>query len=490
MWCNMADIKENSKFDLKQKSLAQKSLDYHSAKPAGKISVVSSKKCDTQEELSLAYTPGVAEPCLEIKKNKDDVWKYTNRGNMVAVVTDGTAVLGLGDIGPYAGLPVMEGKAVLFKKFADVDAFPICLQNVRQNKNHGSSEVGENDNCNAGHSDVDKIVEAVKQLEPNFGGINLQDIAAPACFEIEERLKKETDIPIFHDDQHGTAIISLAALLNGLKLSGKKISEIKVVVNGAGAAGIACSKFYEYAGVKRKNIFMCDRKGLIYAGRKDDMNRYKEYFAQNSNNLSIINKGKKDGEITLAEALKGADVFLGVSVANCVTEEMVKKMADKAIIFAMANPVPEIMPELAKKAGAFIVATGRSDVDNQVNNVLGFPGIFRGALDVRATNITEEMKFAASQALAEIANEEVPAAIKKFLEKAYPRDAKKKLFDAKNPLSREYVIPKPFDPRVVPRVARGVAEAAFKYKVARVKVNDLNDFDQYEKEVFERVNLH
>ncbi len=449
--------------DLKQKSLA-----YHSAKPAGKIAVVSSKKCDTQEELSLAYTPGVAEPCLEIKKNPEEVWKYTNRGNMVAVVTDGTAVLGLGDIGPYAGLPVMEGKAVLFKKFADVDAFPICLQNVR-NKD--------------GHSDVNKIVEVVKQLEPNFGGVNLEDIAAPACFEIEERLKKETEIPIFHDDQHGTAIISLAALLNGLKLSGKKISEIKVVVNGAGAAGIACSKFYEYAGVKHKSIFICDRKGLIYSGRKEDMNHYKKYFAQNSR------------EMTLAEALKGADVFLGVSVANVVNGQMIKSMADKAIVFAMANPVPEIMPDAAKKAGAFIVATGRSDFDNQVNNVLGFPGIFRGALDVRAINITEEMKFAASTALAEIANEEVPASIKKFLEKAYPRDAKKGLFDGKtdgkknNPLSNEYVIPKPFDPRVVPRVAKGVAEAAVKHKVARIKVNDSNDFDRYEIQVFDRVKL-
>ena len=442
--------------------LKQKSLDYHSAKPAGKISVVSSKKCDTQEELSLAYTPGVAEPCLEIKKSPEEVWKYTDRGNMVAVVTDGTAVLGLGDIGPHAGLPVMEGKAVLFKKFADVDAFPICLQNVR-NKD--------------GHSDVNKIVEAVKQLQPNFGGVNLEDIAAPACFEIEERLKKETEIPIFHDDQHGTAIISLAALLNGLKLLGKKISEIKVVVNGAGAAGIACSKFYEYAGVKRKNIFMCDRKGLIYSGRKEDMNHYKKYFAQNSR------------EMTLAEALKGADVFLGVSVANVVNGQMIKSMADKAIVFAMANPVPEIMPDAAKKAGAFIVATGRSDFDNQVNNVLGFPGIFRGALDVRAVNITEEMKFAASTALAEIANEEVPFAIKKFLAKAYLKDAKKKMFDAKNPLHADYVIPKPFDPRVVPRVARGVAEAAVKHKVARIKVNDSNDFDGYEMQVFDRVKL-
>lgn len=475
----MADLKQNLKPDLREKSLA-----YHAAKPAGKIAVVSSKKCDTQEELSLAYTPGVAEPCLEIKKNISDVWKYTNRGNMVAVVTDGTAVLGLGDIGPHAGLPVMEGKAVLFKKFADVDAFPICLQNVRVGS--GKGENGENKkNWNVGHSDVDKIVEAVKQLEPNFGGINLEDIAAPACFEIEERLKKETEIPIFHDDQHGTAIISLAALLNGLKLSGKKISEIKVVVNGAGAAGIACSKFYGYAGVKRKNIFMCDRKGLIYTGRKEDMNKYKEYFAQSP----------QAGEVNLAEAMKGADVFLGVSVANVVNEQMVKSMADKAIIFAMANPVPEIMPELAKKAGAFIVATGRSDYDNQVNNVLGFPGIFRGALDVRAVNITEEMKFAASQALAEIANEEVPASIKKFLEKAYPRDAKKGLFDGKtdgkrnNPLSNEYVIPKPFDPRVVPRVARGVAQAAAKHKAARIKVNDSNDFDMYEKQVYNRVKL-
>jgi malate dehydrogenase (oxaloacetate-decarboxylating)(NADP+) len=442
---------------MSKKNIKKKSLDYHSSLPRGKIGIVSTKQCSTQEDLSLAYTPGVADPCIEIKNKEDNVWKYTNRGNAIAVVTDGTAVLGLGDIGPEASIPVMEGKAVLFKKFADVDAFPICLQNVRKRD---------------GHTNPDAVVDVVKKIEPGFGGINLEDIASPACFEIEERLKKELDIPVFHDDQHGTAIISLAALLNGLELVGKKISEIKVVVNGAGAAGIACAKFYEHAGVRRKNIFMCDRHGVVYNGRKVDMNKYKNEFAQDTDSRG------------LSDAIKGADVFLGVSVANVVSESMVKSMADKSILFAMANPVPEIMPRKAKKAGAYIVATGRSDFDNQVNNVLGFPGIFRGALDCHARSITEDMKMAASRALAEITREEVPNSVKKFLLKAYKADAKRGMFNGKNPLSKDYVIPKPFDPRVVPRLARGVAEAAMRNKVARVKIKNLR---RYEREVSKRV---
>jgi len=434
-------------------------LDYHAALPRGKIGITATKSCSTQADLSLAYTPGVAEPCLAIKQNKENVWKYTGKGNNVAVITDGSAVLGLGNIGAEAALPVMEGKAVLFKKFADIDAFPICLRSA---------------NGKDGHSGAGAIIEAVKMLEPAFGGINLEDIASPACFEIEERLKKSLNIPVFHDDQHGTAIISLAALLNGLELTGKKISEIKVVVNGAGAAGIACAKFYENAGVKHKNIIMCDRHGIVYHGRKMDMNSYKGYFAQDTDARS------------LTDAIKCADVFLGVSAGNVVSEKMVKSMNDMAMVFAMANPVPEIMPQKAKKADAYIVATGRSDFSNQVNNVLGFPGIFRGALDCNARSITEKMKVAASQALAEIAREKVPKDVGKFLSLAYRKDAKRGMFNGNNPLAADYVIPKPFDPRVVPRVAKYVAEAAMKDKVARYRIGNIG---RYEKEVAKRIML-
>ena len=377
----------------------------------GKLEVTGKIEVKDQSGLSLAYTPGVAEPCKDIAEDPEKVYEYTVKGNMVAVVTDGTAVLGLGNIGPAAALPVMEGKALLFKSFAGVDAFPICLNTT----------------------EVEEIVHIVTMLEPSFGGINLEDIAAPACFEVERKLKERLSIPVFHDDQHGTAVIVLAALLNALKITGKELADISVVINGAGAAGIAIVKIMLSAGVK--NIIICDRKGIIYQGRPEGMNWAKEEMAE------VTNKENKKGD--LAAALVGADVFIGVSTANVVTPEMVESMNKDPIIFALANPVPEIDPKVAKEAGARVVGTGRSDYPNQINNVLAFPGIFRGALDVRATDINEEMKLAAARALAEIIPEEE--------------------------LSADYIIPKPFDPRVAPAVARAVAEAARESGVARVK---------------------
>ncbi len=364
-------------------------------------------------DLSLAYSPGVAEPCKDIYEDKNRVYEYTMKGNTVAVVSDGTAVLGLGNIGPEAALPVMEGKAVLFKSFAGVDAFPICLNT----------------------SDVDQIVQTVKLLEPTFGGVNLEDIAAPNCFIIEERLKKETNIPIFHDDQHGTAIVTVAGLVNALKLTRKTMSSIKVVVNGAGSAGIAIIKLLNRFGVK--DIIMCDSKGAIYEGRPYGMNRVKAEVAHFTNRQQI--------EGSLEEAVKGMDVFIGVSVEGALTPDMVKSMNEDPIIFAMANPVPEIMPDDAKAAGAQVIGTGRSDFANQVNNVLAFPGIFRGALDTRATHINEEMKIAAVYAIANLIQ---------------PTE-----------LSDDYVIPAPFDPRVAPAVAASVAKAAMETGVARIEVN-------------------
>ncbi len=436
--------------------LEQNSLEYHSGTKPGKIALATTKSCKTQVDLSLAYTPGVAVPCLAIKDNPGDVWKYTARGNLVAVVSDGTAVLGLGNIGPEAAMPVMEGKAVLFKRFADIDTIPICLGKV----------FDEN-----GKTDAAKVIETTERLEPTFGGINLEDIAAPACFEIEQTLKQRLSIPVFHDDQHGTAIISLAAVLNALKLLGKKIEEAKFVVNGAGAAGIACAEMYVAAGAERDNVIMCDSRGVIYSGR-ENLTPEKSKFA------------KESDARTLADAMVGADIFVGVSVADCVTEAMVKSMAPDPVIFPMANPSPEIMPDKAVAAGAAVVGTGRSDFVNQINNVLGFPGIFRGALDVRASDVNEEMKLAASLALAEIANEKVPEEVYKVLAEAYPEDAKAGMFDGDNPLKKTYVIPKPFDPRVVPRVAKYVAEAAIKSDVASIHIADL---DEYEKFVAERI---
>lgn len=379
----------------------------------GKLESKSKVPVRNAHDLSLAYSPGVADPCKEIYEKPETVYDYTMKGNMVAIVSDGTAVLGLGNIGPEAALPVMEGKAVLFKSFAGVDAFPICL----------------------GTTDVDKIVETVKLLEPTFGGINLEDIAAPNCFVIEERLKKEANIPVFHDDQHGTAIVTVAGLVNALKLTGKKMTEIKVVANGAGAAGIAIIKLLYSYGVR--DIIMCDTKGAIYEGRPQGMNAVKAEVAK------YTNRDNLNG--SLADVIKGADVFIGVSVAGALTKEMVASMNPDPIIFAMANPVPEIMPEEAKEAGAKVIGTGRSDFPNQVNNVLAFPGIFRGALDVRATHINEKMKIAAVEAIANLIKEDE--------------------------LNADYVIPGPFDARVAPDVAAAVAKAAMETGVARIKVD-------------------
>jgi len=350
----------------------EESLKLHEEK-VGKIEVVSKVKVNTREDLSLAYTPGVAEPCRKIHEDEENVYKYTSKGNLVAVVTDGTAVLGLGDIGPKAGLPVMEGKAILFKEFADVDAFPICLAT----------------------KDVDEIVRTVKLIAPGFGGINLEDIGAPRCFEIEEKLKKELDIPVFHDDQHGTAIVVLAGLINALKVVGKKIEDIKVVINGAGAAGTAIAKLLLSSGVK--NLIACDKVGILYRGN-ENVDEAKRELAK------ITNPDNIQG--TLAAALVGADVFIGVSAPGVVSQDMVRTMNKDSILFAMANPTPEIMPEEAKAAGARVIGTGRSDFPNQVNNVLAFPGIFRGALDVRAKEINEEMKIAAAYAIASMIKEE------------------------------------------------------------------------------------
>ncbi|KIL46312.1 NAD(P)-dependent malic enzyme [Jeotgalibacillus campisalis] len=393
-------------------SLRDEALHMHRVNQ-GKLESKSKVSVRNAEDLSLAYSPGVAEPCKEIYDKPETVYDYTMKGNMVAVVSDGTAVLGLGNIGPEAALPVMEGKAVLFKSFAGVDAFPICLNTT----------------------EIDKIVETVKLLEPTFGGVNLEDIAAPRCFEIEERLKKETNIPIFHDDQHGTAIVTVAGLVNALKLTNRELTNIKIVMNGAGAAGIAIIKLLYSYGVR--DIIMCDSKGAVYEGRPYGMNAVKEGVAK------ITNRSRVDG--SLQDAIHGADVFIGVSVAGALTEEMVNTMNNDAIIFAMANPVPEIMPERAKAAGAKVIGTGRSDYPNQVNNVLAFPGIFRGALDVRATHINEKMKRAAVEAIASLISAEE--------------------------LDANYVIPAPFDPRVAPAVAAAVATAAMETGVARRKMD-------------------
>ncbi len=416
----------------------EEALKYHSEGRHGKIEVVATKPCYTSRELSLAYTPGVAEPCREIEKNDDDVFKYTAKGNLVAVVTNGTAVLGLGNIGPHAGKPVMEGKGVLFKRFADIDVFDIELKTM----------------------DPKEIIKTCQLLEPTFGGINLEDIKAPECFEVEEELKKTMNIPVFHDDQHGTAIISCAALINAAEIAGKKLEEVRVVASGAGAAAIACCNLYVSAGVKRENIFMFDSKGLIHKERTD-LNKYKKLFA-----------GEKKFN-SLDEAMNGADVFVGLSKAGVISQGMVKTMAPNAIVFAMANPDPEITYEEVKEVREdIIMATGRSDYPNQVNNVLGFPFIFRGALDVRATGINEEMKMAAVKALAKLAKEDVPEAVLQ----AYSGDD----FS----FGPDYIIPKPFDPRVLWKVAPAVAKAAVETGVARHRITN---WEQYEEELQERL---
>lgn len=376
----------------------------------GKIEVICRAPLETRDDLSLAYTPGVAQPCLEIQKDVDKSYELTRRSNLVAVVTDGTAVLGLGDIGPEAGMPVMEGKCALFKAFGDVDAVPLCIRS----------------------KDVDDIVNTVRLLAGSFGGVNLEDISAPRCFEIEKKLKECCDIPIFHDDQHGTAVVTLAAMLNALKVVSKKLDEIRVVTSGAGAAGIAIIKLLISMGLK--DVVLCDRNGAIYKGRPEGMNPMKDEMAE------ITNQQMRKG--SLEEVIKGADVFIGVSAPGCVTPEMVKSMADKPILFPMANPTPEIMPDLAKEAGAAVVGTGRSDFPNQINNVLAFPGIFRGALDVRASDINDAMKIAAAKAIAS--------------------------FVTDDKLSADYIIPSALDKTVAQAVAKAVAQAAKDTGVARI----------------------
>lgn len=387
---------------------AKESLRLH-AEWKGKLDTVAKMKIETRDDLSLAYTPGVAQPCLEIQKDIDKSYEYTGRGNSVAVITDGTAVLGLGDIGPEAGMPVMEGKCVLFKEFGGINAIPLCIRS----------------------KDTEEIVRTITLLAGSFGGINLEDIAAPRCFEIERRLKELCDIPVFHDDQHGTAIVVAAALLNAVKLSQKKMGELNIVINGAGSAGISIAKLLSEMGFG--DIILCDIDGLLYEGRAN-MNEAQQKMA------AITNKRKLSG--TLANAMKNADIFIGVSAPNVVTKDMVRSMADKAIVFPMANPTPEIMPEAAKEAGAFIVGTGRSDYPNQINNVLAFPGIFRGALDVRASDINEAMKVAAAKAIAALISDEE--------------------------LNEEYIIPSALNKRVAQEIAAAVAQAAIDSKVARI----------------------
>lgn len=395
---------------MSNKDFAQLSLEMHE-KNGGKVSIQSKVEIKCKDDLSTAYTPGVAEPCLKIKENKDDIYKYTCKSNMVAVVSDGTAVLGLGNIGASASIPVMEGKSILFKEFADVDAFPICIDTM----------------------DIDDIVKTVKLIEPVFGGINLEDINSPRCIEIENRLKKELDIPVFHDDQHGTAIIVSAGILNAAKLAGKRIEDLEIVINGAGSAGMAIAKMLLNLNVK--NIVLCDINGAIHEDSEDINWAQKEM-------LAVTNKYGERG--TLVDVIKNKDVFIGVSAPNMVTREMVATMAKKAIVFAMANPTPEIFPDEAKAGGAFIVGTGRSDFPNQVNNVLAFPGIFRGALDVRAREINEEMKVAAAYAIANVVGDDE--------------------------LSCDYVLPDAFNKNVVENVAKAVREAAINTGVARLEI--------------------
>ena len=411
---------------------SQDALDYHERGRPGKIEVVSTKPCKTQKDLSLAYTPGVAEPCREIQKDPAAAYRYTSRGNLVAVITDGSAVLGLGNIGPLAGKPVMEGKGILFKRFADIDVFDLELD----------------------VSNPDEFIRIVKSMEPTFGGINLEDIKAPECFYIEEELKKLMGIPVFHDDQHGTAIISGAALINAARLQDKALDEIKVVFSGAGAAAISCAYLYARLGVKMENITLVDSKGIVYKGRTDGMNKYKEPFA--------VDTPKR----TLTQAMEGADLFAGLSAAGLVSPAMVESMAERPVIFAMANPDPEISYNTARAVRKdLIMATGRSDFPNQVNNVLGFPFIFRGALDVRASTINEEMKIAATRALAELAmRPDVPKAVLD----AYGMESLS--------FGPEYIIPKPLDPRVLVEESVAVAKAAIDTGVARIGAFCLNEY--------------
>ncbi len=436
-----------------KKSLKQDALNFHATGRPGKLEITPTKPLTTQRDLSLAYSPGVAEPCLAIKVSPDKAYDYTAKGNLVAVISNGTAVLGLGNIGAGASKPVMEGKAVLFKKFADIDGVDLELNT----------------------EDVDRFVDAVSLLGPSFGGINLEDIKSPECFIIEQRLREVMEIPVFHDDQHGTAIIAAAGLINALHLTGRDVRDIKVVSSGAGAASIACVELIKAMGVKHENVLMCDRSGVVYQGREDGMNQWKSAHAV-----------KTDAR-TLADALKGADVFLGLSAAKAMSTDMLKSMADRPIVFAMANPEPEIMPDAAKKARPdAIIATGRSDYPNQVNNVLGFPYIFRGALDVRATAINEEMKIAAAHAIAMLAREDVPDEVTD----AYAGESMR--------YGEDYIIPAPFDPRLISAVSSAVAQAAMTSGVAKRPIDDLESYRRnlsarldptasFLQEVFERI---
>lgn len=408
-------------------SVYDKAIKLHKEKQ-GKITVESKVDVKNADDLSLAYSPGVAEPCRQIEKDPEKIYDYTTKGNLVAIVSSGTAVLGLGDIGPEAALPVMEGKAVLFKKFAGIDAFPLCV----------------------GSKDVDEIVDFVKLLEPTFAGINLEDIAAPECFAIEERLKEETSMAIFHDDQHGTAIVTLAGILNALNVVDKKLDEAKIVVNGAGASATSVTKLLIKAGAKNENIVICDSRGTIYEGRKENMNDAKRKLA------NLTNPAKIDGSV--GDVMVDSDIFIGLSIGNIIDEKMVESMAYDPIIFALANPTPEIDPDLASKAGAKVIATGRSDYPNQINNVLAFPGVFRGALDVRAKEINEEMKIAAAQAIAGLTKDEA---------------------------REDYIMPEPFDSRVAPAVAVAVAETAIKTGVARIK----KSFEEIKKHTEELTDI-
>ena len=418
--------------------MKEAALEYHRSGRKGKLEVIPTKPCDTAWELSLAYSPGVAEPCREIDKDENLSYEYTNRGNLVAVASNGTAILGLGNLGALAGKPVMEGKGVLFKKFADVDAYDIEIDT----------------------EDPDEFIKTVKYLEPTFGGINLEDIKAPECFYIEDKLKEEMDIPVFHDDQHGTAIISGAGLLNACEITGKKMSELKMAFNGAGASAIACAEFFISLGAKRENIIMCDSRGVIYKGRNAGLNPQKERF--------LVETDRR----TIGDALVGADVFVGLSNGGAINQENVKSMAKNPIIFAMANPDPEILPVDAKEARSDVItATGRSDFANQVNNVLGFPFIFRGALDVRATKINDEMKVAAAYSLAALAKEPVPDKVAR----AYG--------DQKFEFGPDYIVPKPFDPRVLVWESAAVAQAAMETGVSRIKI----DIDSYKQSLEDRI---
>ena len=419
--------------------LTKKALEYHERAPHGKLSVVPTKPCMSAEDLSYAYTPGVAKPVLKIEENSDDAYRYTSKGNLVAVISNGTAILGLGDRGALASKPVMEGKGVLFKRFADIDVFDI--------------EVDE--------KDPDKFIEVVRAISPTFGGINLEDIKGPECFYIEEELIKRCDIPVFHDDQHGTAIIASAGLINASKVVNKELSNMKVVVNGAGAAGLSCAKMFLSVGIKKENLILCDKEGVIRSNYPGGVRDVWKPFINDS------------GIETLSDAIKGADMFMGLSAKGVLKKEMLLAMANDPIVFAMANPDPEITYDDAKATrDDVIIATGRSDYPNQINNVLGFPAIFRGALDVRATRITENMKRSAAFALAALAREAVPESV----------------FEAYGgnhfTFGQDYIVPKPFDPRVVPVVATAVAEAAIKDKVARITIED---FDEYKKSLEKRL---